>query len=101
MRATSSDARTTRDPADAARELQYPAEHAHLASKLRRQAPLEGAVPPPPGSVYIVCSRDAVIRPEWQRAVAVNPVELNGGHSPMLECPRALADLLEREARAV
>ena len=30
------------DPADGARELQYPPEHAHLASKLRRQAPLDG-----------------------------------------------------------
>lgn len=84
------------DPADAARELQYPAKHAHLAAKLRRQAPVEGTsfVPGP----YIVCTRDAVIRPEWQRLVAGHPIELGAGHSPMLECPVALADLLEQLA---
>ena len=89
------------DPADGARELQYPPEHAHLASRLRRQAPLDGKDVQPAHSVYVVCARDAVIRPEWQRRVAANPVELDSGHSPMLEAPRALADLLEREAGVV
>jgi hypothetical protein len=50
--------------------------------------------------VYIVCTRDAVIRPEWQRHLArdvlgVEPLELDSGHSPMLECPRELALLLD------
>jgi len=89
------------DPADGARELQYPPELAHLAEKLRRQAPLEGTSLRPERSVYIVCTRDACIRPQWQRDVAENEVELESGHSPMLECPRALVDLLEREARVV
>lgn len=83
------------DPADGARELQYPAEHAHLAEKLRRQSPLAGTEARPARSMYIVCARDARLRPEWQRSVAVNRVELDAGHSPMLECPRELADLLE------
>jgi alpha/beta hydrolase family protein len=92
------------DPADAARELQIPPELAHLAVKLRRQAPYDGA----PGHVerpaYIVCTRDAVIRPDWQRHLArdvlgVEPLELDAGHSPMLECPRELADVLDQAAR--
>lgn len=88
------------DPADAARELQYPAEQAHLAVRLRRQAPYEA----PPRSVeqpvYIVCAEDAVIRPAWQRRLArdvlrVEPVELASGHSPMVSNPRELAALLD------
>ncbi len=87
-------------PADAARELQYPAEHADLASRLRRQAPYDA----PPRSVerpvYVVCADDAVIRPEWQRHLArdvleVEPLELTSGHSPMLSHPRELAALLD------
>lgn len=92
------------DPADAVRELQIPSEHAHLAVKLRRQAPYDGAPRQVEGPVYIVCTRDAVIRPEWQRHLArdvlgVEPVELEAGHSPMLECPRELADVLDQAAR--
>lgn len=88
------------DPADAARELQIPPEQAGLAAKLRRQAPYDA----PPRCVerpaYIVCTRDAVIRPDWQRRVArdvlgVEPTELDAGHSPMLECPRELAAVLD------
>jgi Alpha/beta hydrolase family len=88
------------DPAVAAAEHQYPPEQAHLASRLRRQARFEvdpAAVVRP---VYVVCARDAVIRPEWQRHLArdvlgVEPLELDAGHSPNLECPRELAVLLD------
>jgi Alpha/beta hydrolase family len=88
------------DPADGARELQFPPEHAHLAAKLRRQAPYEGAPATVERPVYVVCARDAVIRPAWQRHLArdvlgVEPFELDLGHSPMLERPRELAELLE------
>jgi pimeloyl-ACP methyl ester carboxylesterase len=88
------------DPADAARELQIPPEHAHLAAKLRRQAPYDAQPAPVEQPAYIVCARDAVIRPDWQRHLArdvlgVDPLELNAGHSPMLERPRELADLLD------
>jgi pimeloyl-ACP methyl ester carboxylesterase len=85
---------------DAVRELQIPPEVAHLAVKLRRQAPYDA----PPARVerpaYIVCTRDAVIRPEWQRraargALGVEPLELDAGHSPMLERPQELALLLD------
>lgn len=92
------------DPADAARELQIPPEHAHLAAKLRRQAPFDAGPAPVERPVYIVCARDAVIRPEWQRHLArdvlgCEPLELEAGHSPMLECPRELAGLLDQAAR--
>ena len=88
------------DPAVAASELQYPAEHAQLGSRLGRQAPYGPDGVPVERPVYVVCTRDTVIRPDWQRHLArdvlgVEPLELEAGHSPMLECPRELADLLD------
>ena len=90
-------------PAAAAAELQYPAGLAELASKLRPQAPLDTELLEAvavENLVYVVCTRDAVIRPEWQRWAArdflgVEPLELDAGHSPMLERPRELAALLD------
>jgi pimeloyl-ACP methyl ester carboxylesterase len=87
------------DPADAARELQYPAEAAALAEKLRPQAPIDASVPVTGPRAYVVCARDEAIRADWQRRVArdllgVEPVELDAGHSPMLTHPRELADIL-------
>lgn len=88
------------DPAVTASELQYPPEYAELASKLRRQAPLDGTAVAVENPVYIVCARDAVIRPDSQRHLArdvlgIEPLELDAGHSPMLECPHELAGLLD------
>jgi hypothetical protein len=88
------------DPAVAASELQYPAGHAHLASRLRPQAPFEADPVTVDRPVYVVCTGDTVIRPEWQRHLArevlgVEPLELDSGHSPMLECPCELALLLD------
>ena len=95
------------DPAMAAAELQYPAELTELASKLRRQAPLATELLEAvavESLVYVVCTRDAVIRPEWQRWAArdflgIELLELEAGHSPMLECPSELADMLDQAAR--
>ena len=89
------------DAAVAAAESQYPPEHAHLAELLRRQAPYETDPRRPDHPVYVVCSRDAVIRPDWQRQAArdvlgVEPIELDAGHMPMLESPHALAEILDR-----
>jgi hypothetical protein len=52
-------------------------------------------------SAYIVCNHDYAIPPAWQRRVAheelaVSPIELRCGHSPMLTCPRKLTEILER-----
>jgi len=89
------------DSADAARELQYPPELASLATKLRRQAPVDAEAHDVAGPVaYIVCANDASIRPDWQRHLArdvlgIEPIELATGHSPMLTLPRQLADVLD------
>jgi pimeloyl-ACP methyl ester carboxylesterase len=97
------------DPAVAARDLQYPPGAEALAGRLRRQArkpsaercPL-AALPEIPRA-SIVCANDRAVPPEWQRRVAyeelqVEPIELNSGHSPMLGCPSALAEILDRLA---
>jgi pimeloyl-ACP methyl ester carboxylesterase len=88
------------DPAVAAAEMQYPPQHAHLAELLRHQAPYGTDPRRPEHPVYIVCSRDAVIRPDWQRHAArdvlgVEPIELDAGHMPMLDSPRELAEILD------
>jgi len=88
------------DPAVAAAEMQYPPEHAHLAELLRHQAPYGTDPRRPADPEYIVCSRDAVIRPDWQRHAArdvlgVEPIELDAGHMPMLDSPRELAAILD------
>jgi pimeloyl-ACP methyl ester carboxylesterase len=49
---------------------------------------------------YIVCQEDRTATPTWARRAArerlgVAPIELPGGHCPMLSRPRALADALE------
>ena len=89
------------DPAVAAAEFQYPPDQAGLAARLRRQAPLDAPLPTLSGRVvYVICTQDAVIRPEWQRHLAVDVlgaevVELEAGHSPMLTHARELAELLD------
>jgi pimeloyl-ACP methyl ester carboxylesterase len=88
------------DPAVAVVEMQYPPELAHLAELLRRQAPYGTDPRRPERPEYIVCSRDAVIRPEWQRHAArnvlgVEPIELDAGHMPMLDSPLELAEILD------
>jgi pimeloyl-ACP methyl ester carboxylesterase len=88
------------DPAVAAAELQVPPEHAHLAEILRPQAPYATEPRRPENPAYIVCSRDTVIRPDWQRHAArdllgVEPIELDAGHMPMLERPHELTAILD------
>ena len=88
------------DPADAARELQFPPEQAHAATRLRPQASYDARPAYVEQPTYVVCTRDATIRPEWQRHLArdvlgVEPLELDAGHSPMLECPHELAVVLD------
>jgi pimeloyl-ACP methyl ester carboxylesterase len=48
---------------------------------------------------YLLGFRDAVINPAWSRRVApsvlgVRPIEIDGGHSPFLASPAALAQIL-------
>jgi pimeloyl-ACP methyl ester carboxylesterase len=99
------------DPAAAAGDMQYPPEHAPLAGRLRRQVmtrPVthsDDAVPDVP-RIYVAAKRDRVLAFEWQLRVArevlgVEPIVLDSGHSPMLEKPHELADVLETAAREV
>jgi pimeloyl-ACP methyl ester carboxylesterase len=78
------------------------------AAQLRPDAvhgayPLEG--PPSLPSLYIYTTEDEIFTPESRRWAARNvfglePVELDGGHFPMLEKPSALADLLDARLEA-
>jgi len=85
-------------PADLAREA---------ASRLRPQArpvvrrPCALAELPAVETVSIVARDDAAISPEWSRWTArtrlgIEPVEIDGGHFPMLTRPAELAELLYR-----
>jgi len=66
-----------------------------------RDNPLE-ALPTAPAA-YVLCSDDRVVNPAWSRRVArtrlgVDPIELPGGHAPMLLDPDLVADLLDQMA---
>ncbi len=83
-----------------------PPERATAAvARLRRQAPAPSREPcplarlPPTPASYILCRQDAAIAPAWSRGAArtrlgVDPIELDGGHSPFLARPAELADVL-------
>jgi pimeloyl-ACP methyl ester carboxylesterase len=54
-------------------------------------------------TVFVYASDDEIFEPEWERFMArellgVEPIEIPGGHFPMVEDPAALADLLDRLA---
>ena len=77
--------------------------------QLRRQArsvqdePCPLAVVPDVERASLVCREDVGVNPAWSRRVArerlgVEPVELDGGHSPFLARPAELADVLARLA---
>jgi pimeloyl-ACP methyl ester carboxylesterase len=75
------------------------------ASKLRPQAraaprePFAAAELPRLEGGFVVSRGDRMFSPDWMRTAArdrlgMEPVELDGGHSPMLSRPAELADLL-------
>jgi pimeloyl-ACP methyl ester carboxylesterase len=80
-----------------------------LAGRLRPMAMPEEEYPldRPPGNraVLIYAADDELFEPAWERFMAgevlgVEPIEIPGGHFPMAEDPEALAELLDRVARA-
>lgn len=84
---------------------------AWVASHLRRQfwGPVAEPCPietwPDVPSTYVVCRDDRIIRPDFQRLAArqllgVTPVEMAGGHEPMVARPAALAEVLDGIVRA-
>ncbi len=81
------------------------ATQAEAAGHLRRQSqagpdePCPLPVLPATPTTYVLCRDDRSVTPAWSRRVArerlaVEPVEIDGGHSPMLGRPRELADVL-------
>jgi len=59
---------------------------------------------PAVASAYIACRDDRATNPAWQLGAAaerlgVDPVVLDGGHSPMLSRPEELAEVVDRLAR--
>jgi pimeloyl-ACP methyl ester carboxylesterase len=84
--------------ADTARAL---ADRLHPGAPAADDFPLPGHPKVP--TVVIYTSDDEIFDPEWERFMArellgVEPIELPGGHYPMLEDPEGLADLLSRLA---
>jgi pimeloyl-ACP methyl ester carboxylesterase len=84
-----------------------PARARAAAERLRPLAPLTAQYPltghPDVPTVLVYAAQDELFEPAWQRFMAhellgVEPIEIPGGHFPMLEDPDALADLLERLA---
>jgi pimeloyl-ACP methyl ester carboxylesterase len=78
-----------------------------FAERLRPGASAAGDYPlgrhPNGPTALVYATDDEFFTPEWERFVArellgVEPIELSGGHFPMLEDPGALADLLDRLA---
>jgi pimeloyl-ACP methyl ester carboxylesterase len=80
-----------------------------LAERLRPMAmppddyPLASHPDVPTALIY--ASEDEFFEPDWERYMArdvlgVEPIELHSGHFPMVEDPEALADVLDRLARA-
>ena len=56
-------------------------------------------------AALIYCADDEFFEPDWERFMAreqlrVEPIELPGGHFPMVEDPERLAEVLDRLARA-
>lgn len=54
---------------------------------------------PDVASAYIACTDDRATNTAWQRTaarnrLAIDPIELNGGHSPMLSRPAEFAEVL-------
>jgi pimeloyl-ACP methyl ester carboxylesterase len=79
-----------------------------LAQDLRPLAPPAGGYPlsshPDVATVLVYAADDEFFEPAWERFMArellhVEPIEIPGGHFPMLEDPDGLADLLDRLAR--
>ena len=78
-----------------------------LARRLRPLAPAAGAYPlsahPDVPTAVIYTADDEIFEPAWERFMAtellrIQPVELPGGHFPMLERTEAVADILDRLA---
>lgn len=83
---------------DAARAL---AQRLRPATSPPDEFPLPGHPDVPTALIYT--TEDEIFEPAWERFMArellgIEPIEIQGGHFPMLEDPAALAELLDRLA---
>jgi pimeloyl-ACP methyl ester carboxylesterase len=87
-----------------------PADVRWAFARLRRQAAAPRREPcplsawPPVERAYVLCREDRAVSPDWSRRAArerlgVEPIELDGSHSPFISRPAALAAVLDRLAR--
>jgi pimeloyl-ACP methyl ester carboxylesterase len=87
-----------------------PEDVAWVFARLRPQAAAPRREPCPLSAwptgerAYILCREDQAISPAWSRRVArerlgVEPIELDGSHSPFISRPSILAGVLDRLAR--
>jgi len=97
---------------DAAVEAMYPRLPPEtgraLAARLRPAISAAGDYPlrghPDIPTVLIYASDDEIFEPDWERFMArellgIEPIEISGGHFPMVEDPEALARVLDRVER--
>jgi pimeloyl-ACP methyl ester carboxylesterase len=112
-RVTDPDGTTWLRDEDAARDVFYhdctPADVRWAFTRLRRQAAAPRREPCPLSAwpagecAYVLCREDRAVSPDWSRRAArerlgVEPIELDGGHSPFISRPAALAAVLDRLA---
>ncbi len=84
-----------------------PATARALARRLRPMGPPAGRYPlarhPDVPTALVYAAEDEFFEPAWERfmarALGIEPIEIAGGHFPMAEDPRALAELLDRLIR--
>lgn len=87
-----------------------PADVRWVFSRLRPQAVAPRREPcplpawPPGERAYVLCREDRAVSPAWSRRAArerlgVEPIELDGSHSPFVSRPTDLAAVLDRLAR--
>jgi pimeloyl-ACP methyl ester carboxylesterase len=74
------------------------AEHLHPMAMPADDYPLHSLPDVPAALIY--CSEDEFFEPDWERYLAreqlgIEPIELPGGHFPMVEQPERLADVLD------
>jgi pimeloyl-ACP methyl ester carboxylesterase len=106
------DGRTVWDP-EAAIAAMYgrlsPETASALATRLLPATSAPGEYPlarhPDVPTALVYAVDDEIFQPEWERFMArellgVEPIEIPGGHFPMIEDPEALADLLDRLAQS-
>jgi pimeloyl-ACP methyl ester carboxylesterase len=96
------------DAAIAAMYGRLPVETARVfADRLHPGAPAADDYPlpghPDVPTVLIYTTDDEIFEPEWEQFMArelldIEPIEISGGHYPMVEDPEGLADLLSRLA---